>query len=175
MEEKEVINVLQHYRHDLMNNLQVVQGYLTMGRQDKVEKKVGEMLRQYGEESKLMGLKAPGFTLWVLRFNHIYNNLRLKYRVKTENKNLASIDREVTELCRKTVEWLEEACDETQMYDIILEVTESEQSPELKVKILLAGGNSVQLDERGKHQDKRLSISKTANGIQCELFVPFNI
>ncbi|MFC3039272.1 Spo0B domain-containing protein [Virgibacillus xinjiangensis] len=175
MEEKEVINVLQHYRHDLMNNLQVVQGYLTMGRSEKVKSKIESMLQDYKEESRLMGLKAPCFTLWVLRFDHLHSNLRMKYRIKTESKDLSTADKVVTELCKKTVDWLREACEETRMYDIILEVTETETPSRIQVSILLTGEVQHTRMEEQILPDERIHVRQTADGMKCDLFVPLTI
>ncbi|WP_170138766.1 Spo0B domain-containing protein [Oceanobacillus chungangensis] len=85
MEEKEVVEVLQFYRHDVMNDLQIISGYISMGKLEKVEKKFGELFSFYEEERKLMSIKAPKFILWLIRFNNLYNNFRLTYNIQVEN------------------------------------------------------------------------------------------
>src|SRR5699024_2465964 len=40
MEEKDVVGLLQNQRHDMLNHLQIIQGYLSMGNTEKVKDKM---------------------------------------------------------------------------------------------------------------------------------------
>lgn len=50
MDEKETVRIIQKYRHDLMNRLQIVSGYLTMGKADKAKMNLDNVLEYYEEE-----------------------------------------------------------------------------------------------------------------------------
>ncbi|QKY69573.1 Spo0B domain-containing protein [Lentibacillus sp. CBA3610] len=65
MEEKEVIQLLRHYRHDLMNHLQIVQGYLSMGKMEKAQKKLTNYMQLLQEEGKLVNMHAPAFVFYI--------------------------------------------------------------------------------------------------------------
>lgn len=97
---EQIVQVLQYYRHDLMNHLQIVQGYLSMKKTDKAETKLKETLDYYNEERKLMSLNAPMFMLWLIQFNSAFKNWRITYHIHTEYKDLRIIDEQLREQCK---------------------------------------------------------------------------
>ena len=74
-----------------MNNLQVVQGYLSMDKIDIAKNKLAECVDYYHEERKLMNINAPYFILWVIQFNHCHDNIQLTYHVGDGTLDLCSI------------------------------------------------------------------------------------
>lgn len=122
MEEKDVIQLLRHYRHDLMNHLQIVQGYLSMGKTEKVQTKIKDYMLHLQEESKLVNLNAPAFALYLLQFDSLHTNFRLTYHIDTENKDLQSVDQQLVESCQQLMENLEKASDETALYELDIQL-----------------------------------------------------
>ncbi|WP_206207822.1 Spo0B domain-containing protein [Virgibacillus profundi] len=137
MVEKDVVQALQHYRHDLMNDLQIVQGYLSMGKADKAEAKVKEWMEYFNEERKLMSLKAPSFILWVIQFNSRYENFRLSYTIHTENKDLQKIDEKLVEQCNHIMEDFINTSNDQELYNLKLKLSLTENPSKINVRICL--------------------------------------
>ncbi|WP_053071937.1 Spo0B domain-containing protein [Ornithinibacillus contaminans] len=96
MDAKEVIQLLRLQRHDLMNELQIVHGYLSMGKTEKVNAKVEEIIAAFSRERLLMNSNCPNFALWLMQVNWLHNNIRFTYDIHTTNRNLAAYDMTLT-------------------------------------------------------------------------------
>lgn len=178
MEEKDVVNVLQHYRHDLMNNLQVVHGYLSMGKIDKVESKVNECIAFFNEERKLMGLNMHKFTLWIIEFNNIYDNLRLTYQVHTENKNLSDYDELLVKRCNNIINRVKVSCDPLALIEVHLQLKEQTNPSQIEVNFLINNCfcelDKLKINEKHMGEDRELHVSETANGKEIHFLIPCN-
>ncbi|MCT2537965.1 sporulation initiation phosphotransferase B [Aquibacillus koreensis] len=86
MKEEETVNILRHYRHDWMNQVQLLMGYASMGKLDKVQDKLRESVESAERERKLQNLNIPRTTIWLMSFNWHYDNFRIEYNVETEDK-----------------------------------------------------------------------------------------
>ncbi|MUV39509.1 Sporulation initiation phosphotransferase [Lentibacillus sp. JNUCC-1] len=98
METKEVIDTLTHYRHDLLNQLQVIHGYLGMGKPDKAEEKLSAYTSQLDQERRLMHLGLPDFALWVIRFNMEQTHFRLTYKIESHPVS-PKLDQKIVKSC----------------------------------------------------------------------------
>ncbi|SFA69022.1 stage 0 sporulation protein B (sporulation initiation phosphotransferase) [Lentibacillus halodurans] len=168
MEEKDVIQLLRHYRHDLMNHLQIVQGYLSMGKTDKVQKKVKNYLQQLQEESKLVNLNAPFFALYLLQFGSLHMNFRLTYHIHTENKNLQSVDQLLTDYCKQVMEKIKNATDETELYE--LDVRLSDVSPVMIELEFTVNGHFPDVSsfrQNMEDNDQEIAIFRQKNELKC--------
>ncbi|MDY0408573.1 Spo0B domain-containing protein [Paracerasibacillus soli] len=58
MDSNDVLRLVQGFRHDLMNQLQIMQGYATMGQSEKVQQKIDNLVQMYIEERKLFQLNT---------------------------------------------------------------------------------------------------------------------
>lgn len=106
MNEQELLCILQKYRHDVVNHIQLIHGYLSMDRPDRAKEKLDEWIQLCEQERRLASLSAPGFALWVIRFDSLYNRLRLEYHIHISNKNLSAHDYEIRRLCEQMLELL---------------------------------------------------------------------
>jgi len=80
----EVLDILRHYRHDWLNHLQLISGYLAMGRVEKVEILINEMVSQAKNESHLSNLNMKEFAEKVLTFNWEGYSFRISFEVISE-------------------------------------------------------------------------------------------
>ncbi|MEC5422051.1 Spo0B domain-containing protein [Virgibacillus sp. C22-A2] len=179
MNEKEVVRVLQHYRHDLMNKMQIIQGYLSMGKVEIVETKVTDFLEYFNEERKLLSLNAPKFILWVIQFNNKYENFRLTYKIHTGNKKLQAIDNLLVEQFNMILVCLTKICDKTRLFELNLQISETEKPSLLRISLFI-DGNSDDIDGFKQNlENMRLNymvdVKETSNGMMCEFSVPCNI
>lgn len=178
MEEKDVVKVLQHYRHDLMNHLQMINGYLSMGKMNKVESKVSDSLAFYNEERKLISLNAPKFTLWLIQFNHVYENFRMTYQIHTENKKLHDSDEILVNLSNAIVDELRVTCDNQALFEINLQLEETFDPSYIKVTFFMEGFfcklDKIKINEKYIGQGTELLVNETSRGKQCSFLIPCN-
>ncbi|WP_085991791.1 Spo0B domain-containing protein [Oceanobacillus senegalensis] len=139
MVEIEVVRLLQHYRHDLMNRLQLVQGYLSMGKTEKAASKMNELFSYLNEERKLIGLEAPNFILWLIQFNHSYKNFRMAYTIHIENESLHEYDQILLSKSKYIMNYLEETCNPSELYYIDFVLQENNESSVIEGHFLVEG------------------------------------
>jgi len=124
MNELEVIRLLQRYRHDVANHLQIVHGYLSMGLKERAEEKLREWISLCEQERRLTSLRAPKFALWIFQFNASYNRLHLTYHIHTEQKDLSAFDEEIACLFDKLAQIALEEGEDNELYEAELAVEE---------------------------------------------------
>ncbi|SET67731.1 stage 0 sporulation protein B (sporulation initiation phosphotransferase) [Salinibacillus kushneri] len=117
MKDEEVVDLLRHYRHDLLNHLQLIQGYAQMDKIEKVKENTNNLLNLMSQERKLSNLNGPAFTLWVLNFNSTYDLFRLSYKIELDYANLSSIDRTLVHTCEEMMEQLHKHVSNEQIYN----------------------------------------------------------
>jgi stage 0 sporulation protein B (sporulation initiation phosphotransferase) len=98
VEAKDIIQLLRLQRHDLMNDLQIVHGYLSMGKTDKVKSKVNNIIETLNKERILMNSNCPMFALWLIRMKLHHKHIYFTYDILTENKNLLYYDGSLAEI-----------------------------------------------------------------------------
>ena len=179
MDEKEVVNVLRHYRHDLMNDLQIVYGYLSMGNIESVQKKLSDCLAHYNEERKLMSLGAPKFALWIIRFNSIFNSFHLSYQIHTENKQLHDIDKLLVERGTAIMNRIRAFCSAAELFEINLKLEERSNQEGIEVTVLLEDGASTKdnqkINEEQWKQENGIDVSETSEGLMFHFIIPCSV
>lgn len=103
---KEVIQLLRLQRHDLMNDLQIVHGYLSMGKAEKVIVKVNEIIEGLNRERLLMNSSCPNFALWLIQTNLQHSHIQLTYEIRTGNRNLQAYDKVLTDIGNTMVDYI---------------------------------------------------------------------
>lgn len=170
MQEKDVMQMLQHERHDTLNHLQIIQGYLSMGKMDKVKDKVASWMGYFDEERKLFHLQAPLFTLWLMQFNHLHNNLRLTYYIEAK-RNLQVIDQQLAAQCKQIITCIEREADQSVLYEGKLEVNEKPGSSTVHIRIIMDGPFQRPRDLKNKLVNMNgyfpTYIEEIENGIGC--------
>lgn len=112
MNDKNELKPLQYYRHNVLNELQLVQGYLYLDDIQKAKQKVQEWISSVSEEGKLFLTNASNFIVWVIMFNHTYDNIRLTYKIETTT-SLNKVDQQLVEHCKKLMQVIDENCNHT--------------------------------------------------------------
>lgn len=114
--------MLQNKRHDLMNHLQIVQGYLSMGKVDVVADKMNHIIAEYEQERLLMNTQATQFILWTLQFNSKHENIRLTYKIHTRNINLKSLDTKLIYAGNIVTNMIREQGEASDLYEVAMEL-----------------------------------------------------
>ncbi|MDY0405458.1 Spo0B domain-containing protein [Virgibacillus sp. 179-BFC.A HS] len=138
METSEVLRLLQHNRHDLMNQIQLLKGYASMGKMEKVQEKLESMIQSADQERKLMNLHADEFSLWLIQFNRRYANLRLVYEVHITDANLSKMDAKMYRCAASIFSAIQSAADANELYHGKLEIHNKDESGVI-LHILLDG------------------------------------
>ncbi|WP_077327211.1 Spo0B domain-containing protein [Virgibacillus siamensis] len=173
MNEEDVINLLRHYRHDLLNHLQVVQGYLSMQKPEKAKNKMNALMEFLDEERKLVNLNAPAFALYILQFNTYYENVRLSYTIHTNQRDLQKADNLLVRQCEQIMMHVSEITDKMNLYTIHLQLGDKPDHSGMNVDIFIEGTFATEFKLNGKESmDMPVQVSHCENGIECNFEVP---
>ncbi|WP_229740772.1 Spo0B domain-containing protein [Ornithinibacillus halotolerans] len=133
VEAKDIIQLLRLQRHDLMNDLQIVHGYLSMGKTEKVKTKLNEIIDGFNQERFLMNINCPHFALWLIQVNLEHKHIQFTYSIHTENRNLHDYDLMLTNIGQTVIEIIIE--DDLDIVTGSLELRESKDSIDLVIII----------------------------------------
>lgn len=122
METIEVLQLLRHWRHDLMNQIQLIQGYTSMNRPEKVKEKLHAMILEANQQRKLMDLQANEFALWLLQANMKNKQIRVTFEVNDVHENLQYLDTKLLEQTKRIFAALEAAADQNELYQVSLNI-----------------------------------------------------
>lgn len=171
-----MIQLLRHQRHELMNDIQIIHGYVSMGKMEKVEEKLNAVIDNFHQERRLMNLNVPNFTLWLMQFNAMHSNIRLGYCIHIENINLANVDTLLLNQCKQIVDCIETVGDSGELYrgEIVLNEL---QSGIVGLTVAMEG-KFVDLDNvitelRKKNNEYAVRTEKTQTGFACHYSIPF--
>jgi len=167
MQEKTMVQTLQRTRHDLMNNLQVIQGYLSMDKIDIVKEKLTECIDYYHEERKLININAPHFILWVIQFNHCHDNIQLTYHVD-EHLDLASIDHQLIKDSKHLVNIISKLGSKMELYELNLQISMVQQS-KVKVSFTIVDQFELINEFQDNKQNDNICVKESEDGIIYEL------
>lgn len=81
----ETLQILSHARHDWLNHIQLIDGYLSLKQPEKARDVIKRVIAQSQNESELMKLKAPGFAEKVLTFNWFHHAFSLSFEASVED------------------------------------------------------------------------------------------
>ncbi|GAB2560550.1 Spo0B domain-containing protein [Gracilibacillus alcaliphilus] len=80
MKEQDVVEMLRHYRHDWLNDLQLILGYTQLGHLNKIEKKINEIMDRSSQERSLDRLNIPKTMVWLYQLNWRSPSFQLQFR-----------------------------------------------------------------------------------------------
>ncbi|MFU1797226.1 Spo0B domain-containing protein [Paenibacillus azoreducens] len=79
--EEAAIRTLNHHRHDWMNDLQILYGYIRLGKIDKAVECVERIKERMNQESKISKLGIPSLVFFLQSFRTNGSNLELEIAV----------------------------------------------------------------------------------------------
>ncbi|MEX2461508.1 MAG: Spo0B domain-containing protein [Paenibacillaceae bacterium] len=103
--QRQMIELISHYRHDWMNDLQLLFGYVSLKKYDKLDDCMDKIRSKALQESGIAKLGIPSLVAFFISFRLYYNALALELEAE-EDINLASLplDQEkVSRLVQMTV------------------------------------------------------------------------
>ncbi|WP_430785029.1 Spo0B domain-containing protein [Virgibacillus flavescens] len=174
MEQKEVMNLLRYYRHDIMNDLQIVHAYTSMGKLEKVKEKLATYMEHFDEERKLMNLNAPALTLWLIPFNSIHPNYRFTYAIRNEHIDISEIDEKITEHCRWCVNHFQKYTSEEELYEGDFVLTYLPEKHEIQVVLTLYGAFSDKINKKAVIENRNITQEISDYQISLSIIIPWN-
>ncbi|WP_343752656.1 Spo0B domain-containing protein [Lentibacillus halophilus] len=173
MEEQDVIQLLRRYRHDVLNQLQVVDGYLSMEKLEKARAKLKDYTQQLQEESKLVNLNAPFFALYVFQWDTFHPNFRLTYSIHTKNRDLQYMDSLLVKWCNAIMHSAESKADVSKLYDIHVLIDDNDEDM-LQLRWLITGtfADLPALKDMLNNIGQTVKAIEHDNGLLCTADIP---
>ncbi|WP_239584350.1 Spo0B domain-containing protein [Aquibacillus albus] len=174
MKEEDMIDLLRHYRHDWLNEVQLLMGYSSMGKLDKVQDKLKEVIEGANKERNLDRLSIPKTAIWLISFNWRYDNFRMDYQVETNN-NLASYDDQIHNQLERLIKLFSSQSDEMELYHVKIVIKESTNKKGATELVLSISGtfSHIEILEKELVENQQLhkvNLSPLSNKkIQCTM------
>lgn len=130
MESREVVKMMQQYRHDILNHLQLVQGYLSLGNIQKADKSIANLLEYFQQERELLHLNIPNVYLWFLQFPVKYTNFQVSFDIDIR-KNLQHADDLVVDQLNKIMQEIQAITMTNYVYSIEVELKDNIETCEV--------------------------------------------
>src|SRR5699024_7054029 len=122
-------------RHDVLNQLQVIHGYLSLHHYNKAESNMTELLDHFQQERKLLQLMIPNVFLWFLQFRTRYNHFELDYDIDIEHKTLKNNDLYIMEKFELIMHDVQRKCCGDHYYHVEIEFKDNIDFADITVYI----------------------------------------
>ncbi|KMJ60289.1 hypothetical protein AB685_05585 [Bacillus sp. LL01] len=92
MRKRGTLDVLRHSRHDWLNSIQLIKANMSLGRIDRVNNLIDEIVLEANHESNLTNLHAPTFAEFLITFHWEPRLFSMEYEVIGQPVNLSKVD-----------------------------------------------------------------------------------
>lgn len=172
MDEQDVMQLLRYYQHDLLNELQIIQGYASMNKIDKVKEKIVACVDVYNKERQLMYLNSPKFALWIIQAQHNQKNIRISYDIQLGQIDLSSVDQDIFDIGTCIVEHIKQHGREFSLYELHIEMCSGPDKANVIVYWQITGelDDVESLQEKLNHNFPQIltNIQTDSNHVKCE-------
>lgn len=87
---------LAHHRHDWMNDLQILYGYIQLGKHDKLMVCLDRIRERMAAESKISKLGNPSLVFYLQSFREVNNSVQLEVQIEDELELGKLLDQEAS-------------------------------------------------------------------------------
>ncbi|UCZ54339.1 sporulation initiation phosphotransferase B [Bacillus shivajii] len=94
----DVVDALRHYRHDWLNQIQLIKGNLALGRLDKVDSIIDDLVQQSKNESQLSNMNIPKVATSLLTCNWEEHPYIVSFETLTGEQGWSSYEDEIFRL-----------------------------------------------------------------------------
>ncbi|WP_112181480.1 Spo0B domain-containing protein [Paraliobacillus zengyii] len=170
MKDEDVVDLLRHYRHDWMNELQLIMGYAQMGKLDKVQKKIEDSVERAVSERSLQNMPLPKTVLWLTQFNWRFDNFQLTNTINI-SEALTVNDFELYDRLERIMVHFTKYCMKTEMYHGTINVQQL-NNEQLKIQLTFSGifEKSHELKNKIEHSDELLNVEIEKSQHDHEIF-----
>jgi stage 0 sporulation protein B (sporulation initiation phosphotransferase) len=109
----EFLHDLRQYRHDFMNDIQLLKGYLALGNMDELRKSLDQIVISAQQESYISQIGDPDLAYFILTYNWKQDKLHLEVEVDMAVGHISSVGVKHPHLytfLRHTLAMLEKGC-----------------------------------------------------------------
>jgi len=174
MDEQEVIQLLRYYQHDLLNELQIIQGYASMNKIDKVKEKITACVDVYNKERQLMYLNSPKFALWIIEAQHNQKNIRISYDMKLGQIDLSLVDQDMFDIGTCIFEHIKQHGSAFSLYELHIDMCPGPDKAKVIVDWQITGEleDIESLQSKLNHNFPQILINMQAdsNHVKCEFY-----
>lgn len=103
-----IIDTLRYARHDWLNRLQMIKGNIALGKIERTERIIDEIVLEMQQETMLTNLQLPLFAELLLTHNWKENRFTIEYEVIQKTKQLNLDDHRLTEWMARLFQWINE-------------------------------------------------------------------
>lgn len=82
--QRTAVATLSHHRHDWMNDLQILYGYVQLGKYDKLRGCLDRIKERLAEESKISKLGIPALVFYLQSFREMNNSVQLDIQIEED-------------------------------------------------------------------------------------------
>ncbi|UOQ86146.1 Spo0B domain-containing protein [Gracilibacillus salinarum] len=116
MKEQDVVEMLRHYRHDWLNDLQLLLGYAQLGKLDRIENKIQHIIERSNQERGLDRLNIPKTMVWLYQLNWRSESFQLEFQSDTNDQSTIVDDELLLTKIQKIFQILPSYQEEFQQY-----------------------------------------------------------
>ncbi|WP_025027399.1 Spo0B domain-containing protein [Caldalkalibacillus mannanilyticus] len=88
---QEFIEYLKHYRHDWLNHIQIIKGYLSLGKMDQAQKFLDSVIVNSHYESKISQLGDVDLSYFLLTYNWTQEKIMLDIEIEDDDADISKI------------------------------------------------------------------------------------
>ncbi|WP_082423149.1 Spo0B domain-containing protein [Paenibacillus dakarensis] len=133
--EQRAIQTLNHHRHDWMNELQILYGYIQLGKLDKSVQCVERIKEHMLQDSKISKLGIPSLVFYLQSYRTLNTGLQLDVdvvdQVQLEGKLLPNTEEDFTQSIMRIIQVFQQSGTSTWEEERLLTLTFMEQDQEL--------------------------------------------
>jgi stage 0 sporulation protein B (sporulation initiation phosphotransferase) len=128
-DKEEFVQYLKHYRHDWLNDIQVIHGYLSLGKIDDVKRVLDQVIMKSHDESKVSQLGDFELSYFLLTYNWSQDRVTLAIEIEETTSEISSIGKNYPYLLtwiKEITGMVEQGCDPEE-YNCLLIVLSAQE------------------------------------------------
>jgi stage 0 sporulation protein B (sporulation initiation phosphotransferase) len=122
-DKEEFVHYLKHYRHDWLNDIQVIQGYLSLGKIDSAKRVLDQVIMRSHDESKVSQLGDLDLAYFLLTYNWSQDKVTLAVEIEENTAEISSIGKNYPYLLawiKEITGMVEQGCDPEEFNHLLL-------------------------------------------------------
>ncbi|PYZ98822.1 hypothetical protein CR205_09700 [Alteribacter lacisalsi] len=108
--EWEPVDLLRHYRHDWLNQMQLIKGNLALGKIERVETLLEDIIIQSKNEAKLSNMEGKTLAEKLLTFNWEPHDFHLNFEVISEPSGFSRNEPAILKVSERLFAWFDRQC-----------------------------------------------------------------
>ncbi|GGE75589.1 sporulation initiation phosphotransferase B [Priestia taiwanensis] len=89
--------ILRHVRHDMLNDIQLLKGYMSLNQMDKVQGLIDKIIIEARTEGRLFNLRLENFAEMLVTYNWETHPIVVEYEVLEEPQDMSIYDNVITD------------------------------------------------------------------------------